>query len=246
MLGKRLHPQSVAGVRPYHQQWGAPEHVRLPGLRGCRTGERSKPGQSRSWWHWSESGWSYWWGSEGNLLLERNKRGGEEEKERVENCEADTTLFHQYMHTITQTCTHNGYTGSHFAVILQTSKQRQKPQQHGPKPITRSLRSKPSSLWEVDTRHGSVAQKYSLPTKGFNIHAGMCGGKKERGCSSNLPSFLHLPLPPLPRKWELSPYLVCSPVQCRKCQNWPHTHAYVHIHTEKYHSDLECSHAGFV
>lgn len=154
--------------------------------------------------------------------------------------------LHQYMHTITQTCTHNGYTGSHFTVILQTSKQRQKPQQHGPKPITRLLGSKPSSLWEVETRHGSVAQKYSLPSKGFNIHAGMCGGKKERGCSSNLPSFLHFPLPPLPRKWELSPYLVCSPVQCRKCQNWPHTHAYVHIHTEKYHSDLECSHAGFV
>lgn len=120
-----------------------------------------------------------------------------------------------------------------------------KPQQHGPKPIKRSLGSKPSSLWEVDTRHGSVAQKYSLPSKGFDIHAGMCGGKKERGCSSNLPSFLHFPLP-LPRKWELSPYLFCSPVQCRKCQNWPHTHAYVHIHTEKYHSDLECSHAGFV
>lgn len=89
-----------------------------------------------------------------------------------------------------------------------------KPQQHGPKPIKRSLGSKPSSLWEVDTRHGSVAQKYSLPSKGFDIHAGMCGGKKERGCSSNLPSFLHfpLPLPPSPES-ENSPFISFAP-QC--------------------------------
>lgn len=73
---EELHPQSEAGVKPYRQRWGAPAHVGLPGLRGCRRDERSKPGRSRSWWHWSESGWSYWWGSAGNLLLEVNAQGG--------------------------------------------------------------------------------------------------------------------------------------------------------------------------
>lgn len=231
MLGKRLHPQSVAGVRPYHQQWGAPEHVRLPGLRGCRTGERSKPGQSRSWWHWSESGWSYWWGSEGNLLLERNERGGEEEKERVENCEADTTLFPKNPSISTCTLSHKHvHTMATQGVILQLfykqANKDKKPQQHGPKPITRSLGSKPSSLWEVDTRHGSVAQKYSLPSKGFNIHAGMCGGKKERGGSSNLPSFLHF-LPKV-RTLPLSRLLPSAMQKVSKLTPHPRIRAHTH------------------
>lgn len=59
----------------YRRRWGAPAHAGLLALRGCRRGERRKPGRSRSWWHWSESGWSYWWGSAGNLLLEANARG---------------------------------------------------------------------------------------------------------------------------------------------------------------------------
>lgn len=101
-----------------------------------------------------------------------------------------------------------------------------KPQQHGPKPITRSLGSKPSSLWEVDTRHGSVAQKYSLPTKGFNIHAGMCGGKKERGGSSNLPSFLHF-LPKV-RTLPLSRLLPSAMQKVSKLTPHPRIRAHTH------------------
>ncbi len=110
-----------SGEKPYHQRWGAPAHVGLPELRGCRRGERSKPARSRSWWHWSKSGWSYWWGSAGNLLLETNTHGGRGEcweQQTVEICEKVTTFYPlcntTYMHTATQTYTHTAYTGSHF------------------------------------------------------------------------------------------------------------------------------------
>lgn len=146
----RLHPQSEAGGKPYRRRWGAPAHVGLPGLRGCRRGERSKPGRSRSWWRWSESGWSYWWGSAGNLLLETNAQGGSGEwweQQTIEICEAVTAFYsprtppyhkrictrpHKHIHTLpTQ------------GVILQTS------QKMGLVPMKRTFGSKTSSLWEV-------------------------------------------------------------------------------------------------
>lgn len=55
--------------------------------------------------------------------------------------------IHAHYHT-------NMYTMATQGVILQLFyKQRQKPNNNGPKPTTRSLGSKPSSLGEVDTRH---------------------------------------------------------------------------------------------
>lgn len=161
-------------------------------------------------------------------------REGGEEKERVENCEADTTLFPK--NPSINTCTlsqKHVHTMATQGVILQLfykqANKDKKPQQHGPKAITRSLGSKPSSLW--DTRHGSVAQKYSLPTKGFNIHAGMCGGKKERGCSSNLPSFLHFPLPPLPPKVRTLPLSLLLPSAMQKVSKLtPHPRIRAHTH----------------
>lgn len=126
--GEGLHPQSEADVKTYRQRWGVPAHVGLPELRGCRRGERSKPGRSRSWWHWSESGWSYSWGSAGNLLLgtkEKKERGEEWEQQRVEIHEAVTVFYSPtthpfHKHTCTRAHEHKHTLPTH-GVILQTS-----------------------------------------------------------------------------------------------------------------------------
>lgn len=117
-------------------------------------------------------------------------------QQRMEICEAVTASNSppQPIHTIKNTCTRRHkdiHTLPAQGIVSQTS------QKMGLAPMKRTFGSKTSSLWEVQTRHSSVAQKYSLPLKGINIHAGMWRGKKRdtglnkkwfRGCFAFLRS----------------------------------------------------------
>lgn len=139
--------------------------------------------------------------------------------------------IHAHYHT-------NMYTMATQGVILQLFyKQRQKPNNNGPKPITRSLGSKPSSLGEVDTRHRNKVYLRRVLTSTLEC----VEGKKREVVLQTFP--LSSTLPPKVRTLPLS---LSLPSAMQKVSKLTRTHAYRHVHTEKYHSDLECSHAGFV